>query len=247
MARMRYIKPSFWSDSKIVGLSFAARLFFIGMWNFADCGEGHLPDDPRALKRLILPDDDVVGDDVIAELVESGLVARLHTLSGRKFLHIIRFADHQKVEKRWSPTCFVCTETRPPSINHDEPLPNTPKHSQSSEEVTQEGRGGEGKKKTSSSAARPTGDDPDFARFWEVYPRKVGKGAARKAWAKVVKSGVDIERVIEGAVRYRDDPMRRKKDLEYTKTPGPWLNDERWTDQLNGNDLRPAVSGWWDN
>jgi hypothetical protein len=247
MARMRYIKPSFWTDSKIVDLSFAARLFFIGMWNFADCGEGHLPDDPRALKRLILPDDDVVGETVIDELVDAGVVARLQTLSGRKFLHIVRFADHQKVEKRWSPTCFVCTETRPLSSNHDEPLPTSTKHSNKSEEVTQEGKGGEGKKKTSSTASPSTGDDPAFARFWAAYPRKVGKGEARKAWAKVVKSGVDPALVIAGAERYRDDPMRRRKDIEYTKHPGPWLNAERWTDQLNGNDLPATATGWWDN
>lgn len=243
---MRYIKPSFWTDSKIVALSLPARLFFIGMWNFADCGEGHLPDDPSALKRLIMPDDDVSGEDIINELVESGLVARLHTLSGRKFLHIIRFADHQKVEKRWSPTCFVCTETRPPSTNHDEPLPTSPKRANSSEEVTQEGRGGEGKKETSSTASRST-DDPTFTRFWEVYPRKIGKGEARKAWTKVRKSGVDLEAVIAGAERYRDDPQRKRKGDEYTKHPGPWLNAERWTDQLNGNDLAPTANGWWDN
>jgi hypothetical protein len=246
VARMRYIKPSFWTDSKIVGLSPWARLFFIGMWNFADCGEGHLPDDPRALKRLILPDDDVVGDDIINELVEAGLVARLQTLSGRKFLHIVRFADHQKVEKRWSPTCFVCTETRPPSTNQDEPLSTSPKHSNSSEEVTQEGRGGEGKKKTSSTATRSPHEDPDFAKFWDAYPRKVGKGEARKAWAKVTKLGADPSRIIAGAQRYRDDPTRRRKDIEYTKHPGPWLNAERWTDQLNGSDL-PAQTAWWDN
>lgn len=248
MARMRYIKPSFWTDSKIVALSFEARLFFIGLWNFADCGEGHLPDDPSALKRLIMPDDDVSGEDIINELVEHGLVAQLHTLSGRKFLHVVRFADHQKVEKRWSPTCFVCTETRPPSTNHTEPLPTSPKHANSSERVTQEGRGGEGKKETSSTAPRSTAADDAFTRFWEVYPRKVGKGEARKAWAKVAKSGVDLESVIAGAARYRDDPQRQRKDIEFTKHPGPWLNAERWTDQLNGNDLTLSnASAWWNN
>lgn len=114
---------------------------------------------------------------------------------------------------------------------------------------------GEGEKeqetKTSSTASRskkkPVVDDPDFAKFWDVYPRKVGKGEARKVWARVVKSGVDPALIIAGAERYRDDTMRRRKDLSYTKHPGPWLNAERWTDQLNGNDLPPAKSGWWDN
>ena len=248
MARMRYIKPSFWTDSKIVQLSSWARLFFIGLWNFADCGEGHLSDDPSALKRLILMDDDVSGEDTINELVDAGLVARLQTLSGRKYLHIVRFADHQKVEKRWSPTCFVCSETRPPSTNLDEPLPITPTVPPPLQEVTQEGRGGEGKKKTSSTALRSTADGPDFARFWDAYPRKVGKGEARKVWTKVVNAGADPDQIIAGTERYRDDPMRKRKDIEYTKHPGPWLNAERWTDQLNGNDLQVSdASAWWNN
>ena len=90
--------------------------------------------------------------------------------------------------------------------------------------------------------ARPA----EFERFWAAYPRKVGKGEARKAWAKVVESGIDLESVIAGAERYRDDPQRRRKDIEFTKHPGPWLNAERWTDQLNGNDLAPT-GGWWNN
>lgn len=108
----------------------------------------------------------------------------------------------------------------------------------------------EEEKKTSSTASRSTrskADDPDFVKFWDVYPRKVGKGAARKAWAKVIKSGIDPSLIISGAERYRDDTQRKRKDIEYTKTPGPWLNDERWTDQLNGNDLSPAQTAWWEN
>lgn len=102
-------------------------------------------------------------------------------------------------------------------------------------------------KETSSTAPRSKGDDPDFVKFWEAYPRKVGKGEARKVWARIIKSGVDPSLIIAGAQRYRDDTLRRRKDLSYTKHPGPWLNAERWTDQLNGNDLHPATTAWWDN
>ena len=36
MARIRTIKPSFWTDEKIGKLSFGARLLFIASWNLAD-------------------------------------------------------------------------------------------------------------------------------------------------------------------------------------------------------------------
>ena len=98
-------------------------------------------------------------------------------------------------------------------------------------------------KKTSSPAPRATGLDVEFDRFWAVYPRKVGKGEARKVWARLRKQGVDPEELIAGAVRYRDDPQRKPN---YTKHPGPWLNAERWTDQLEiqGN---AEPTGWWNN
>lgn len=101
----------------------------------------------------------------------------------------------------------------------------------------------ESSKNSSSTAARSTADDPEFARFWDAYPRKVGKGEARKVWARLRRQGVSPDDLIAGAVRYRDDP-RRKPD--YTKHPGPWLNAERWTDQLE-TQTNGAPTGWWDN
>ena len=79
------------------------------------------------------------------------------------------------------------------------------------------------------SAAR---ENPDrFAEFWATYPRRVGKGAARKAWAKAIKNGADPEHIIWGARRYSTDPRRAAADIRYTAHPATWLNAERWTDE----------------
>ena len=40
MARMRYLKPEYWTDSKVVGMPMEARLLFMGSWNFAICDSG---------------------------------------------------------------------------------------------------------------------------------------------------------------------------------------------------------------
>lgn len=98
-------------------------------------------------------------------------------------------------------------------------------------------------KNSSSTAARSTGEDVEFDRFWSVYPRKVGKGEARKVWAKLRKQGINPEELIAGAIRYRDDPKRKP---DFTKHPGPWLNAERWTDQLEVSS-NGTPTGWWDN
>jgi len=54
MPRIRTIKPEFWTDDKIVELSFPARLLFIGLWNFCD-DWGRMEYKPKSIKLRIFP------------------------------------------------------------------------------------------------------------------------------------------------------------------------------------------------
>ncbi|HXG03249.1 MAG TPA: hypothetical protein VNO23_07570, partial [Candidatus Binatia bacterium] len=38
--------------------------------------------------------------------------------------------------------------------------------------------------------------DPDFAAFWDAYPRKVGKPSACRAWKKAIKAGADPSDIV---------------------------------------------------
>lgn len=74
-----------------------------------------------------------------------------------------------------------------------------------------------------------------FDRFWQVFPRRTGKGAARKAFERAVaKVGVDA--VMAGAQRLADDP--NLPEAQYVPHPATWLNQERWDD-----DPLPARAG----
>lgn len=68
--------------------------------------------------------------------------------------------------------------------------------------------------------------DDDFERFWAVYPRHVGKRAAQRALQKALTS-TDIETLLAGAIRLRDDPNRIER---FTPHPTTWLNQGRWDD-----------------
>lgn len=79
----------------------------------------------------------------------------------------------------------------------------------------------------------PTNDmvTPDWAtfdKFWGIYPRRVGKKAARRAWDKAIRD-TEAAKIIHGAARYRDDPRRTP---EYTAHPSTWLNAGRWDDEI---------------
>ena len=67
-----------------------------------------------------------------------------------------------------------------------------------------------------------------FDEFWDVYPRKVGKQAARKAWAKAVKTVGDPQVIIGAAARYAVDPNR---EPQFTAHPTTWLNRGGWDDE----------------
>lgn len=67
--------------------------------------------------------------------------------------------------------------------------------------------------------------DLAFEEFWLVYPRKISKGHARKAWDRALKKAAP-EELIQGAVRL----ARQNLEERFTPHAATWLNGERWLD-----------------
>ena len=65
-----------------------------------------------------------------------------------------------------------------------------------------------------------------FDYFWLIYPHKVGKGAARKAFNSAIKK-TDHQTLIRGVEGYR---ATKPPDRSWCN-PATWLNQERWTDE----------------
>lgn len=73
--------------------------------------------------------------------------------------------------------------------------------------------------------------DSDFDAFWAAYPRKVGKGAARRAWVKARKVAT-VEEIAAG-FRLQVASMQQRKargEERFIPHPSTWLNEERWHD-----------------
>lgn len=70
--------------------------------------------------------------------------------------------------------------------------------------------------------------DASFDEFWSVYPRRVGKGQARKAWASAMKK-TDASTIIAGAARFASSSA--SSELKFVPYPATWLNGERWDDE----------------
>lgn len=70
-----------------------------------------------------------------------------------------------------------------------------------------------------------------FSEFWMVWPRKVAKPQAEKAWTRATKRA-DPEAIYSGAVAYASNPHIPEKN--FIPHPATWLNGDRWNDELPG-------------
>lgn len=70
-----------------------------------------------------------------------------------------------------------------------------------------------------------------FDRFWQTYPRHVGKADARKAWDRALRQGTDPDRILAGASRFAADPnLPTGADARFVPHPATWINQGRWDD-----------------
>ena len=97
MARIRTIKPEFFTSEDIVALSPHARLLYIALWCEAD-KEGRMTWKPNTFKLRYLPGDAVDIQVLATELVQSGLVV----LYGDGYAVIPKFRLHQHINPRES-------------------------------------------------------------------------------------------------------------------------------------------------
>lgn len=240
MARIRTIKPDFWTDGNMVKLSPFARLLYIGIWNFTLCDHGHVADDAMKLKLQVLPMDDVDIDALLKEIMDQGRVTRVIAGDERTYLHVKRFEDHQKIDPRWKTRCPACAQQD--SLVPAETPVSLPEPQRDSPELPlgREGMGREGKKTSAKPAA-----SQEFDSFWASYPRKIGKEAARKAFVKAIKK-TTAGKIMDGVEQLRLEVAG--KDQQYTPHAATWLNAGRWDDEVARPSLAVVPNGYaWAN
>jgi hypothetical protein len=68
--------------------------------------------------------------------------------------------------------------------------------------------------------------EAEFEGFWAVYPRRVGKGDARRAFMKA-REKADLATLVAGVKR-----MPPASDPKFIPHASTWLNGERWLDGM---------------
>ena len=68
-----------------------------------------------------------------------------------------------------------------------------------------------------------------FDAFWLAYPRKVGKGAAERAWKRI---GPSAELCVTITTAIEQQKTGRQWSEGFIPNPATWLNQKRWEDEV---------------
>lgn len=85
------------------------------------------------------------------------------------------------------------------------------------------------------SVPTPSELDAEFARFWELYPRRTAKKAARAAYGKARRT-TSVQAIATGLRAQL--PSLQAREPQYVPHPTTWLNQGRWED-----DVQPVTAG----
>lgn len=243
MARIRNIKPDFWTDEKLVELETWERLLFIGLWNFAD-DEGYMPYSPKRIKMQIFPGDSLEVSRGIQSLISIGAVELFDSEYGQ-VLHVSKWSKHQKVSNP-SKSKYSSVELRPldgkPRKQAEFALEipeDSPVSTEDSREVHRERERGREVERNKDLSSK----QDEFDQWYSRYPKKEAKEAARKAFAKARKSAT-LQELLDGLDRYSASVTGKQR--EYIALPATWLNAGRWQDEIAAPTLSvvPAQYGW---
>lgn len=87
----------------------------------------------------------------------------------------------------------------------------------------------------------PSAADRRFDSFWEAYPKKVGKDAARKSFDKRRVDDTLLASMVGAIEAQRASDLWVKDGGQFIPNPATWLNQGRWQDEVAGG--ASAASG----
>lgn len=211
MARIRTIKPEFYTNEQVASVAYEWRLLFVGLWLHAD-REGRLQDRPVRLKAMLFPYDDLDVESGLGCLANAGLIVRYEG-DGKRLIAIPKFLDHQ----------------RP---NSKEPPSELPEHDSARAGLALARQEGKGTEQERNGNGRSTDEQrARFDRFWSAYPRKVGKDAAWQEWLRRSPSDDLTNQMIASIARQRASAQWLKDGGQFIPHPRTWLHQGRWQDE----------------
>lgn len=185
MARIRTIKPEFFTSEDIVALSPMARLLYIACWCEAD-REGRMEWKPGTMKLRYFPGDNCDIKELAGELLGRGLVV-VYEVGGREHAEIPSFTYHQVINNRETASSFP---PNPARVGHA----SGTRQARVSGEGRKEGKGGRVVPLNGTTPQEGRRDDTG------VDPADAGDGGSSPSVVLLPLLGGDAYPVVEGDV-----------------------------------------------
>mgnify|MGYP005767795181 CR=1 FL=1 len=232
----RIIKESICKSSHIDSLSwFEEVLYYRLIVNCDDYGrfDGRIP----IIKNLLFPLKDSLTlrnvSAAINKLASVGLVT-LYECDGKPFLLLPTWNEHQQIRSKKSK--YPAPELGDSIENHVKSNDIKCNQMQSNVTVIQSNPNPiqsetESESESNVHAHMREGVLDRFARFWNAYPKKVGKSVAEKSFKKIKPDESLLQKMLYAIEQQRKTNQWMRDGGRYIPNPSTWLNQRRWEDE----------------
>ena len=221
----RIIKESITtSESLSVVTPEAERLFWRLIVKADDYGLYY--GNPRILSSMCFPLDPPKDQKIVGwlnELVVAGMVGTYTAPEdGKQYLKLLSWDKHQQTRAKKSkfplPTSLdsVCNQANGNQMKAKVPVNGN------------ESENGSEKRETGTRPDGAAGIPSGFDRFWEVYPRRVGKQDALKAWGQLAPDEDLVDQIVAGVERWKTCDLWTRDGGKFICYPATFLRGRRW-------------------
>lgn len=228
MARIRSIHPDQWCDEDFVELSMAERILAIALRNFAD-DKGIFEWKPKTIKMKIFPADDVNIDAALDALLMQNQCIKF-TSNGKSFGAIRNFLKFQRPKK--PNNIYPITPKAAQYVGYAGETSSEIEEDDAHQIPDQLPTGGEIPIQMEDGGGRVERGKPlscPFPDFWKIWPNKVSKAAAQKAF-KRLKPDKQREATDNAADWFSRWRLANPHASPIHATT--YLNNARWEDEL---------------
>lgn len=232
----RIIKESITTSESLAGVSADAERLFWRLVVKAD-DYGLYYGNPRILASMCFPLDPPKEQRIrawLAELIAGGMVGTYTSEEdGKQYLKLLSWDKHQQTRAKKSKyplpvsfdnTCF--------QVNGN----------QVKSKVTVNENGNENEVDKRETGTRPFGagtGSSGFDRFWEAYPRRVGKQDALKAWGRLNPDDALVDLIVAGVERWKTCDLWTRDGGKFICYPATFIRGRRWEED-DHPDVQPT-------
>lgn len=215
----RILKESIRVSESIDRLSWFEEVLFYRL--IVSCDDfGRYDGRPAIIKNMLFPLKEKLTTQTVLNAINnlaSAELVVLYEVEGKPYLYLPGWNEHQTVRAKKSkyPAPDDGAETSASICNQ----------MQANAPVIQSNTKSNSISESESNSER----DGAFERFWAIYPKKVGKEAARRAFAKVK---VPTESLIDAVETQKHSFQWGKENGRFIPNPATWLNQGRWEDEV---------------